>query len=106
MSAQTLAETPFQIVPPGLSLLLKLIIGGGALLAGALARAAFRRWRTSQEKRARHEFDPPPEGIWAKPHTSPVDVTVEPNRDATRNFTVRLEPHHDAGTQTVQEMSS
>jgi hypothetical protein len=105
MSAQTLAETPFQIVPPGLSLLVKLIIGAGALLAGALARAALRRWRPSQEKRARHELDPPPEDIRAEPHTRLVEVAVEPDRDATRTFTVRLEPHHDPGTRTVQEMS-
>ena len=105
VGAQTLAETPFEIVPPGLSLLLKLLIGAGALVAGALARAVFRRWRAPQEKRARHEPDPPPEAIRAEPHTSPVEVTVEPNRDNTRTFTVRLEPHHDAGTQTLQEMT-
>jgi hypothetical protein len=105
MSVQTIAETPFEVVPPGLSLLLKLILGAGALLVGALARAAFRRWRASQGKPARQELDPPPEDIRAEPHTSPVEVTVEPNRDATRTFTVRLEPHRDPGSPTVQEMS-
>jgi hypothetical protein len=105
VGAQTLAETPFEVVPPGLSLLLKLLIGAGVLVASALARAVFRRWRAPQEKRARHEPDPPPEDIRAEPHTSPVEVTVEPKRDNTRTFTVRLEPHHDAGTQTLQEMT-
>jgi hypothetical protein len=99
MSDQTLAQTPFQVVSPGLSLLLKLVLGAGALLAGALARAAIRRWRTS------HEPDLPPEDVRAEPHTSPVDVTVEPEHDNTRTYTVRLEPHRDAGTQTVQEMT-
>jgi len=32
-------------------------------------------------------------------------VAVEPNRDSTQTFTVRLEPHHDPGTQTVQEVT-
>jgi hypothetical protein len=97
-SDQTLAQTPFQVVSPGLSLLLKLVLGAGAFLAGALARAAIRRWRTSQ-------LDPPPEDVRAEPHTSPVDVTVEPDHDQTRTYTVRLEPHRDVGTQTVQEMT-
>jgi Big-like domain-containing protein len=102
MSDQTLAEAPFQIVPSGLSLLLKLVLGAGALLAGALARAAFRRWRASQPD---PDPDPPPEDVRAEPHTSPVDVTVEPEHDNTRTYTVRLEPHPDPGTQTVQEMT-
>jgi Big-like domain-containing protein len=103
MSDQTLAQAPFEIVPPPLSPLLKLLIGAGALLAGALARAVFRRWRAPKEERAQHELDPPPEDIRVESHTSPVQVTVEPNRDHTRTFTVRLEPHHDPGIQTMQE---
>jgi hypothetical protein len=105
MSAQTVAQTPFEIVPRGWSPLLKLILGAGALLAGALARAVFRRWRASQEKPARQELDPPPEDIRAEPHTRPVEVTVEPEHDNTRTFSVRLEPHPDPGNQTLQEMS-
>ena len=99
MSGQILAEAPFQIIPPGPwpGWLLKLLLGAGALLAGALARAAIRRWRT------RRELDQPPKDIQAEPHTSPVEVTIEPTRDDTRTFTVRLEPHHDPGTQTLQE---
>jgi hypothetical protein len=99
MSGQILAEAPFQIVPPGPwpGWLLKLLLGAGALLAGALARAAIRRWRT------RREPDQPPKDIQVEPHTSPVEVTIEPTRDDTRTFTVRLEPHYDPGTQTLQE---
>jgi hypothetical protein len=106
MSGQILAEAPFQIVPPPpLPLLLKLLLGAGAFLVGALARAALRRWRTSRDKRARREPDQPPEDIRTEPHTSPVEVTIEPDRDDTRTFSVRLEPHHDPGTQTLQEVT-
>jgi hypothetical protein len=105
-SGQILAEAPFQIVPPPppLPWPLKLLIGAGAFLAGALARIAFRRWRSSQEQRRQRRLSQP-EHIRVEPHTSPVDLTVEPELDHTRTFTVRLEPHHDAGTQTLQEMT-
>jgi hypothetical protein len=108
MSAQTVAQTPFEVVPPGLSPLLKLLIGAGALLAGALARIAFRRfrrWRTSQEQRRQRRLSELPEDFRVKPHTRPVEVAVEPEHDTTRTFTVRLEPHPDPGNQTVQEMT-
>jgi hypothetical protein len=108
LRAQTLAETPFEVVSPGLSLLLKLLIGAGALLAGALARIAFRRfrrWRTSQEQRRQRRLSELPEDFRVKPHTRPVEVAVEPEHDTTRTFTVRLEPHPDPGNQTVQEMT-
>ena len=100
-----LAETPFEVVPPGLSLPLKLLIGAGALLAGALARIAFRRWRTSQEQRRQRRLGELPDDFRVEPRTSPVEVTVEPVHDTTRTFTVRLEPHPDPGNQTVQEMN-
>jgi hypothetical protein len=102
MGAQTVAETPFEVVPPGLSLPLKLLIGAGALAAGALARAAFRRWRPSRGRSRVGEF---PEDFRVEPHTRPVEVTVEPEHDNTRTFSVRLEPHPDPGNQTVQEMN-
>jgi Bacterial Ig domain len=104
MRAQTLAETPFEVVPPGLSLPLKLLIGAGALLAGALARIAFRRWRTSQKQRRQRRLSQLND-LQVEPHTRPVEVTVEPEHDNTRTFTVRLEPHPDPGNQTVQEMN-
>jgi len=108
LRAQTLAETPFEVVPPGLSLPLKLVIGAGALLAGALARIAFRRfrrWRISQEQRRQRRLGELPDDFRVEPHTRPVEVTVEPEHDTTRTFTVRLEPHPDPGNQTVQEMN-
>jgi Bacterial Ig domain len=104
MSAQTLAQTPFEVVPPGLSLLLKLLIGAGALLGGALARIAFRRWRASQEQRRQRRLSQL-DDLRVEPHTRPVEVSVEPEHDNTRTFTVRLEPHPDPGNQTVQEMN-
>jgi len=102
MGAQTVAETPFEVVSAGLSLPLKLLIGAGALAAGALARAAFRRWRPSRGRSRVGEF---PEDFRVEPHTRPVEVTVEPEHDNTRTFSVRLEPHPDPGNQTVQEMN-
>ena len=104
MSAQTVAQTPFEVVPPGLSRTLKLLIGAGALLAGALARIAFRRLRTSQEQRRQRRLSQL-DDLRVEPHTRPVEVSVEPEHDNTRTFTVRLEPHPDPGNQTVQEMN-
>jgi hypothetical protein len=102
MGAQTLAETPFEVVPAGVSLPLKLLLGAGTLVAGALARAAFRRWRPSRPRSRVGEL---PEDFRAEPHTRPVEVTVAPEHDNTRTFSVRLEPHPDPGTQTLQEMN-
>jgi hypothetical protein len=105
MSAQTVAQTPFEVVPSGLRLPLRLLIGAGALVAGALARIALRRWRTSQDQRRRRRAGELPDDLRAEPHTRPVEVSVEPEHDNTRTFTVRLEPHPDPGNQTVQEMN-
>jgi len=107
-SGQLLAEAPFKIIPflrPWWARgLLKLPIGAGAFLAGALAQAAIRRRRVRQEERARRKVGQLPD-IRTEPHTRPAAVAVEPNRDSTQTFTVRLEPHHDPGTQTVQEVT-
>jgi hypothetical protein len=108
LTAQTVAQTPFQVVPTDplwLRLLRRLLIGAGALVAGALARAAFRRWRSSQEQRRQRRLSELPDGFRVEPHTRPVEVTVEPEHDNTRTFSVRPEPHPDPGTQTVQEMN-
>jgi len=104
MSDQTLAQALFEVVPPPLPWLLKLLLGAGALLAGALARAAIRRWRPSQKRPDQRELAQPAD-VRVEPHTRPVDASVEPHHDGTRTFTVRLEPHHDPGTQTLQEMT-
>src|SRR6266536_2770738 len=75
-------------------------------LAGALAQAAIRRWRAARQKeRDRRKDGQVPEDIRTEPHTGPAAVAVEPNRDNTQTFTVRLAPHHDPGTQTVQEVT-
>jgi hypothetical protein len=58
------------------------------------------------KRRARHEPDQTPEDIRAEPHTRPVEVTVEPYPDDTRTYTIRLEPHYDAGTLILQMMTS
>jgi hypothetical protein len=108
LTAQTVAQTPFEVVPTDplwLRLLCRLLIGAGALLTGALAQAAFRKWRSSQEQRRQRRLSELPDGFRVEPHTRPVEVTVEPKPDNTRTFTVRLEPHPDPGNQTVQEMN-
>ena len=105
LTAQTVAEGLFEVVPPDppwLRLLRRLLIGAGALLVGALARAAFRGRRGSQKGRRAGE---PPHNLRAEPHTRPVEVTVEPEHDNTRTFAVRLEPHPDPGNQTLREVT-
>lgn len=105
---QILAETPFEItpiVPPWWPRgLLKLLIGAGAFGAGAVAQAANRRWRISRKERTTQDGQVP-QDIRTDPHTGPAAVAVEPNGDSTQTFTVRLEPHHDPGIQTVQEVT-
>jgi hypothetical protein len=105
-TGQTMAETPFEVAPipspAGLRLPLRLLVGVGALLAGALARAAFRRWRLARQERRAGEL---PDDIRAEPHTSPIEVAVTPAHDTTRTFTVRLEPHPDSGNQTLREVT-
>jgi hypothetical protein len=38
------------------------------------------------------------------PYTRPAQVTVEPASKEGRTVTVRLQPHADAGTLTLQEV--
>jgi hypothetical protein len=66
------------------------------LLAALLAQSGFRRLRTEAQRA---------EDIRVEPHTRPVEVTVEPHRDDTLTFTVRLEPHRDPGIQTLRVMT-
>jgi hypothetical protein len=77
--------------------LVRLSVGAGALLAAALARAAFRRWQPSREQRSRRRPAELPDDIRAEPHTRPVEVTVETEHDSPQTFVVRLEPHPDPG---------
>jgi hypothetical protein len=103
MNAQTLAERPFQVVGGPIPWPVRLALGAGALLVGALARIAFRRWRASRDQRSRRRSTELPDDVRAEPHTRPVEVGVEPVADGTRTFAVRLQPHTDPGTQTLQE---
>ncbi|HEX8132341.1 MAG TPA: Ig-like domain-containing protein, partial [Actinomycetes bacterium] len=98
-NAQTLAERPFEVVGGPIPWPVRLALGAGALLVGALARLAVRRWG---ERRSRRLAELP-DDVRAEPHTRPVEVGVEPVTDGTRTFAVRLEPHADAGHQTLQE---
>jgi hypothetical protein len=103
MSAQTLAERPFEVVGGPIPWPVRLALGAGALLVGALARIAFRRWRASRGQRSGRRPAELPDDVRAEPHTRPVEVGVEPVPDGTRTFAVRLQPHADPGTQTLQE---
>jgi hypothetical protein len=102
LSAQTLTERPFEVVGGPIPWPVRLALGAGALLVGALARIASRRWRASREQRSGRRPAELPD-VRAEPHTRPVEVGVEPVPDGTRTFAVRLQPHADPGTQTLQE---
>jgi hypothetical protein len=109
MTALTLAETPFGVVgppppPPPPPWLVRLLLTGGALVAGFLARAAFRRWRNPGKDEDTDRPVEQPDAIRAEPHSRPVEVTVEPVPDNTRTLAVRLEPHPDPGIQTIQTL--
>ena len=107
MTAQTLAETPFGVVgppPPPPPWLVRLLLTGGALVAGFLARAAFRRWRNPGKDEDTDRPVEQPDHIGAEPHSRPVEVTVEPVPVNTRTRAVRLEPHPDPGIQTIQTL--
>jgi MFS family permease len=91
------STAPSQLGSPSAPLLL---VGAVALLAGALARAASRRWRSSRRMSRVGELS---DDFRVEPHTRPVQVTVEYVHDGTRTFAVRLQPHADPGTQTLQE---
>jgi hypothetical protein len=90
--------------PVSSDLLVSLFVGAAALLAGALARGSFRRWRPSRVQRRQRRLSEL-DDLRAEPHTRPIEVTVDPVPDNTRTFTVRLVPHPDPGVQLVQEVN-
>ena len=109
MRGQVLTEVPFEVVGPfpwTTNPLVRLLGGAAALLVGALARGAFRRWWPTRGDPTGQTEQPlgSAEDIRAEPRTRPVEVAVERvHDDGTQTFTVRLEPHHDPGTQRMQE---
>jgi Bacterial Ig domain len=105
LSAQTLAERPFEVVGGPIPWPVRLALGAGALLVGALARLAFRRWRASRKQHSRRRPAELPDDVRAEPHTRPVEVGVAPVPDGTPTFALRLQPHADPGTQTLQEVT-
>jgi hypothetical protein len=83
----------------------RLLLGIGALLGGALARAALRRLRRliqQHDQDKQHQARVP--GLRADPHTRPPELTVAPDLDDRPTLVVRLQPHDDAGALTMQEV--
>jgi hypothetical protein len=110
-SGQVLDQTSFEILPTLLRRWwerdpYRLLLGVGALLGGALARAALRRLRRLLHERHQDTQDQDQgrrHGLRADPHTRPPEVTVVPDLDDRPTRVVRLQPHGDAGALTLQE---
>jgi hypothetical protein len=111
LTAETLAQTPFEVVgapsppPPPPNWPVRLLLSAGALAAGFLGRAAFRKWGKGEEGRSRDRPVDLPDDLRVEPHTRPVEATVEPVPDNSRTLAVRLEPHPDSGIQTLEEVT-
>jgi hypothetical protein len=90
---QVLAAQPFQVTPKAWPLWLLLVIGLLLLLAVlALLGERARRQRWARQH------------VRAEPHPSADDMTtVDPDPQSAPTFSVRLQPHGDAGTQTLKE---
>jgi large repetitive protein len=107
LTALTVDETPFEVLPepppptPSPNWPRRLALSAGALLAGFLARAAFRRWLKPDGERSKHRDVEPPDGLQARPHPRSGETSVAPVADGTHPSSLRLEPHFDPGVQTV-----
>jgi hypothetical protein len=107
---QVLDQTSFEILPALLRRWWqrdphRLLLGVGALLTGALARAGLRRLRRLLQEHDQGEDDPARRyGLRAEPYTRPVEVTVEPDTEDRPTLVVRLQPHGDAGALSLQEV--
>lgn len=108
---QVLDQTSFEILPTILPPWwqrhpYRLLLGMGALLFGALARAGVRRVRRLLQEHDQDRHDPARRyGLRAEPHTRSAEVTVEADTDDRSSLVVRLQPHGDAGTLTLKEVS-
>jgi large repetitive protein len=104
LTAETLDEIPFEVVDgsSAASWLFRLLLSAGLVLAGFLARAAFKRLRKPGERPAQRRGADLPGDLRARPHTGPVESAVVPVNDSTRTSDVRLEPHFDRGVQAVE----
>jgi hypothetical protein len=107
---QILDEASFEVLPTLLRQWwqrdpYRFLLGVAALLAGALARAAIRRLRRRLQEDDQDDGDQPRQHrLRPVPYPRPAQVTVEPAGRDGRTVTVRLQPHADAGTLTLQEV--
>jgi hypothetical protein len=109
---QVLAQIPFEVLPAAVKKVspwwqrapFRLLVAGAAFAVGALARAGTRRWRRVRDDRRRHR-ETIPQYLRAEPHARPVKVALNQTTKGAPSFTVRLRPHHDAGTQTLMEVT-
>lgn len=77
----------------------------GVLLAAVLIRASTRRFRRLLQEHDQDEHDHARQhDLRAEPHTSSPEVTVEPDAAGRPTLIVRLVPHSDVGTLTLQEV--
>ena len=103
-SGRTLATTSFEVLPKteaavatpvGRGLLWLLLV---LLLLLALAVPALLRERARRQRRWVHKH------FRAEPHPSAEDVTsLDQDPESAPSFSFRLQPHGDAGTQTLKE---
>jgi hypothetical protein len=112
---QVLAQVSFEVLPTAApegtpppwwqrDPLRRLLAVAAALTVGFLARAATRRWRRGRDDR-RRQREATPQYLHAEPHAAPVRVALDQATKGAPNLTVRLRPHHDAGTQTLTEVT-
>src|SRR6266498_730292 len=94
---RTLAQAAFEIIPKPMPNWLRwLLFAIAALLLLVLAVLAILAERARRRRWARQH-------VRAKSHPSSDDVTVDQDPQSAPTFSVRLQPHGDAGTQTLKE---
>jgi hypothetical protein len=111
-AGQVLAQVPFEVLPAVVKKVppwwqrdpFRLLVAGAAFALGVLARAATRRWRRVRDDRQRQR-EAVPQYLRAEPHATPVRVAFNQTAKGAPSFTVGLRPHHDAGTQTLMEVT-